>query len=484
MPRFSLVMTTCDRPSLLPAGVRAVLDTRFDDFELIVSDNFSKRHAVEILADIGDKRLRIIRTDRRMPVSDHWEFAWEQVRGEFAMYLGDDNALHPDILNFADRAIRDHDLDVLSWRNCTYFHPDWNIDYGLLPNRGNILGIDAGTTRGLYSCSGAEVLRTYCQQLRLSGCFPCMLNFLFRKSAADLIRKRIGRIFWAPNPDVSSSYLMLGTIPSGRYAYFDGFGAIGGRSRDSNIATLLSRGKQSRRAYDYFEDFCDQDPLPHHNVKVIAISNALAATSSQAVALMPDYFGEYRFDPRMLARRTIEDMYVDRTVPWVDDPAFLAQVDKFINSLSPDDAAELFAYRDECLARLRQAEADGQTGQSCIRNSDEARVPLLDFWRNADAESKRFAWRLFRETGRNPLGRHWVSGVTTYVDMKLYGGRDIADAARNLPRVLANFDKYGDEFMKYHRDIGMLGEPLSLGVADARLPFHVGVPHGTANAAE
>ena len=220
MRRFSIVMTTCDRPNLLAAGVRAMLEMDFDDFELIVSDNFSEEHAADILVGFDDERLRVIRTDRRMPVADHWEWVWEQLRGEFVMYLGDDNALHPDILTFADQAIREHDLDVLSWRACTYFHPDWNVTYGPLPNRGNVLGIDPGTTGKLYRCNAAEVLRAFCQQLRLSGCFPCMLNFLFRKADADAIRQRMGRFFWAPNPDISASYLILGAIRPGSYAYF------------------------------------------------------------------------------------------------------------------------------------------------------------------------------------------------------------------------------------------------------------------------
>ena len=136
MARFSIVLTTTDRPSLLPAGVRAVLETNFDDLELIVSDNFSRMPASEILADVRDKRLRIIRTDRRLTAPDHWEFAWEHVRGEYVMYLGDDNALHPEILAFADRAIRDHDLEILLWRACTYYHPGWDIVFRLAARSG------------------------------------------------------------------------------------------------------------------------------------------------------------------------------------------------------------------------------------------------------------------------------------------------------------------------------------------------------------
>lgn len=465
MVRFSIVVTTTDRPSLLPACVRAALAMNFDDFELIVSDNFSEVPAAEILADVHDKRLRIIRTDRRLALSDHWEFAWEHVRGDYVIYLGDDNALHPQMLAVADRTIRDHDLDILSWRACSYFHPDWNIDYAALPDHGNVLGIDAGTTQQLYRCHGEDVLEHFCRNLRFSGCFPSMLS-LFRTASANMIRERTGRLFWAPCADVSFSYLMLGASRPGAYAFLDAFGAIGGRSRHSNVASLLSRGKASRRAHDYVAEYRGQDMLPRHQPKFVAMSNLLAAAISQAKALMPDYFGRYDFDPVILARRTIDDIYLERTVPWMNDPAFLAEVDQFFSSLPAPAAAEVLAYRDECLAGIWEAEAVSPSATSHVRKSDAARASLRDFWRKADSESKRLAWRLARETRRNPIGRFWVTGATTYVDMSLYGGRDIADAARSLPRVLAHFDRHGEEFADYYRKLGMLGEPL----AAARIP--------------
>jgi glycosyltransferase involved in cell wall biosynthesis len=460
MARFSIVLTTTDRPSLLPAGVRAALGVDFDDFELIVSDNFSRTPAAELLADVTDKRLRIIRTDRRLTAPDHWEFAWEHVHGDYVMYLGDDNALHPEILKFADRAIRDHDLDLLSWRACTYYHPGWDIVFRSLPDRGNVLGLDVGSTGQLYQCHPKAVIEAFCRDLRLSGCFPCMLNFLFRKSLADDIRRRLGRFFWAPNPDITMSYLILGMTRAEGYAFFDGFGAIGGRSKDSNLASLLSRGKSSRRVYDYVAEFRDQDLFPHHQPKFIAVTNSLAATVSQAKTLMPDYFARFDFDPVMLARRSIEDMHVDRTIPWVDDPQFVADFNAFIATLPAPAAAEMTSYRDESRARAEQADAEPPS-EKYVRNADHARVSLVNFMRKASLQEWAIAWRLFRRVRQNPLGRYWVSGGTTYIDMSLYAGRDIADAARDLPHILASFDRTRDAFVNYHRQIGMIGEPIA-----------------------
>jgi Glycosyl transferase family 2 len=459
MTRFSLVLTTTDRPELLLPAVVAAVQSKFDDFEVLVSDNFSKISGAEILTDVKDKRLRIIRTDRRLPASDHWEYAWEHVRGEYVMYLGDDNALHPDILSTADRAIRQYDLDALAWRVGLYYHPDWNIDYGTLPNRGNIVGIDAGTTGQLYRCDADKVIAHYCSHLTLSGCFPCMLNFLFRKSDGDAIRRQAGRLFWPPAPDVCCGFLLMGVARPGHFAFWDGFGGLGGRSRNSNLATQLSRGKATRKFHDYVSEFRGQDIFPLHEPKYVTISNTLAAVVSQARNAMPERFAALDFDRATLARKTIDDIYVSRVVPWMEDPTFLGQVDQFIVSLPPAETAAIEAYRDECRARM-EADNAAQVNGAQVRNRDGARKSIFDLLRSRD---RAFGWRLFRDTGRSPVGRYWTSGGTSYIDMSLYGGSDVADAARLLPRVLATFDRPGDSFAGFYRQLGMLGEELTGG---------------------
>lgn len=229
MPRFTVVMTSVDRPDVLHASVLALLSGSFQDIEVLVSDNHSKVPVTELLADIDDKRLKIIRTDSRLAVSDHWEFAWSHTTGEFVTYLGDKSALHPDILATADKAIHNFDLDIMAWRVCTYFYPDWNVEYGALPNRGNVLFVDSGTTEKLYQCDTREVLDHFCKNLRMYGCFPCMFGYVFRKALADQVHDRCHGIFKGGVPETSSSFIVLGMCRPGKYAFFDAFGAVAGR---------------------------------------------------------------------------------------------------------------------------------------------------------------------------------------------------------------------------------------------------------------
>lgn len=425
MPRFSIVITTVDRPALLGAAIRSVLASRFDDYELIVSDNFSEPSAAAVVSQFSDPRLRSLRTDRRLAMTDHWEFAWEHVRGDFVLYLGDDNALHPDILAYSDRAIAEHDLDLMSWRCSSYFHPDWRISYGNLPDRGNIMTFEPGTTGGLYQAVPAAILRSYCEELRLPGCFPGMINCLFSRVRADEVRRATGKLFWPLAPDVCVAYFMLGMARPGKVALLDGYAAIGGRSQDSNVAAFLTEGRSSKRADDLFSEYGGADYFPHHPVKFRSMSNIFAVTATQAYTLMPERFASWRYSLKTLALRTIDDIHVLRITPWASDPTFVAQFEAFIESLPPPERNEVLAYREQCMAR---------------------QAPVGAPQPRTEANERHSLWRV---------------DASYYLDMAAFGAHDIGDAAAQLPRVMGVLDHASDRFVRHNRALGHVGEALA-----------------------
>jgi len=69
---FSIVIPTCDRANLLDTTLPACLLTNRRDIEVIVSDNFSGPETKEVIRRYqSDPRLRVIRTERRLSMSDH-----------------------------------------------------------------------------------------------------------------------------------------------------------------------------------------------------------------------------------------------------------------------------------------------------------------------------------------------------------------------------------------------------------------------------
>lgn len=93
-PRVSLVLATYDaRPDWLRLAVRGALDD-FDDSELVIVDDGSEVPVDQLLADLGDDRLRIIRTENRgHPAARNTGMA--HARGRFLRFIDDDDLILP-----------------------------------------------------------------------------------------------------------------------------------------------------------------------------------------------------------------------------------------------------------------------------------------------------------------------------------------------------------------------------------------------------
>src|SRR6516225_3284835 len=106
MAKFSIVIPTVDRHYLLEHTLRSYLMMDRSDFEVIVSDNFSSSATKAVVdAHRHDGRLKYYRTDRRMPMPEHWDFAWSKASGRYVLINCDDDGLSASGLVQIDRAI-------------------------------------------------------------------------------------------------------------------------------------------------------------------------------------------------------------------------------------------------------------------------------------------------------------------------------------------------------------------------------------------
>ncbi|WP_375447427.1 glycosyltransferase family 2 protein [uncultured Fibrella sp.] len=77
-------------------ALRSALAQTYSALEIIVSDNQSTNETPAWLATQSDSRLRVVRPDRFLPMVEHFQFAADQARGEWILYLCSDDYLYPD----------------------------------------------------------------------------------------------------------------------------------------------------------------------------------------------------------------------------------------------------------------------------------------------------------------------------------------------------------------------------------------------------
>lgn len=91
-PIISVIITTYNRPDLLPRAINSVLNQTFDNLECIVVDDCSPDSETKTLVQsIDDERLRYIRHDKNRGLSAARNTGIECARGDYIAFLDDDD---------------------------------------------------------------------------------------------------------------------------------------------------------------------------------------------------------------------------------------------------------------------------------------------------------------------------------------------------------------------------------------------------------
>ncbi len=91
----SVVIPTYNRAHLLARAIHSVLTQTFSDFELIVVDDGSTDHTVEVLEGIQDARMRSVRLDRTCGAGRARNAGIQAARGEWIAFLDSDDEWLP-----------------------------------------------------------------------------------------------------------------------------------------------------------------------------------------------------------------------------------------------------------------------------------------------------------------------------------------------------------------------------------------------------
>jgi glycosyltransferase involved in cell wall biosynthesis len=107
--RFSALLPTRNRLEYLRFAVDSVLRQDDPDWELVISDNDSEDDIAGYVASLGDERVRYVRTDAFVPVTENWNNALRHSTGDYVVMLGDDDALLPGYFSAMRRHIERFD---------------------------------------------------------------------------------------------------------------------------------------------------------------------------------------------------------------------------------------------------------------------------------------------------------------------------------------------------------------------------------------
>lgn len=233
-PFFSIIIPTKNRPELLRDAISSVLLQDFDDYELIVSDNFNDERTRKIIQEFSsNKHLNYIRTDREMSMPDHWEFATKKASGFYVMVLTDRSFLRQGSLRDIYNSISNskNEVAVCLW------------DYGHYDEKRKIL-FGEKEKEGVEFIKSKDIIKKYSKTIEYT-LLPLPHRSCYRFDVAEKIRNNIGRLCWPVCPDGTSAILLLAYNDSVMYIprplfFFQGESVSNGNKTQFNSTTYIS----------------------------------------------------------------------------------------------------------------------------------------------------------------------------------------------------------------------------------------------------
>lgn len=208
--KFSVLLPTRNRLDLLSRAIETVRRQDYDDWEIIVSDNFSEEDVAAYTQTLGDSRIKYFRTDKFVPVTDNWNNALDKSDGDYIIMLGDDDCLMKGYFSTLSRLIEKFDApDFIYTDAFLYAYP------GVMP------GVPDGFLR---TYSRREIFQSASEpfwlernkalefakeslNFRVTFDYNMQFSLVSRKLVEEM--KRYGQFYQSPYPDYYASNAMM-----------------------------------------------------------------------------------------------------------------------------------------------------------------------------------------------------------------------------------------------------------------------------------
>jgi glycosyltransferase involved in cell wall biosynthesis len=203
---FSIVIPTRARPDTLRHALRTVMAQTDGDFEVIVHESGEDPATAAAVAEFDDRRIRYFKTGEPVRMTENWERALAHVRGDYVLFIGDDDGLLPDACAVARSILQAHPNDILSWSHglASYYWPRY-FD----PELANWLFASCGEKLDCAVNSSRLLLELFYRFRKTYMDLPMVYNSFVPRSLIERVRRLRGCYFLGSYPDVSSGIVNL-----------------------------------------------------------------------------------------------------------------------------------------------------------------------------------------------------------------------------------------------------------------------------------
>lgn len=246
MEKYTVIIPTRDRAETLEFAIKTCLAQTYQNYEVIVSDNFSSDSTLDVVAKFSDEKLRYINPGRRLSMTENFEFALSHVNEGFVMFIGDDDGLLPDSINYVAEIQKRFNVLAISGQSAEYCWPNFPDT-----SRANFLSWASSKERLELRTSHRWIAR--CLSFREPYTFgmPKLYHGFVHKSVIDKAFSA-GAYFGSMTPDAYSAFATAFFVDNYIFSYKPF--TIGGASGKSNGVSGLEKKGSDNEVTKYLKE--------------------------------------------------------------------------------------------------------------------------------------------------------------------------------------------------------------------------------------
>lgn len=125
--KMSIVIPTKSCSYTLRDTLRTCLNQRFQDYEVVVSDNSEEGYmdTYNLVQELNNDKIKYYKVPYPLSLAKSFEYAYLRARGEFIFSIGADDGLLPYALEYMNNALNEYpNENVLLWQRLFYVWPE------------------------------------------------------------------------------------------------------------------------------------------------------------------------------------------------------------------------------------------------------------------------------------------------------------------------------------------------------------------------
>jgi glycosyltransferase involved in cell wall biosynthesis len=138
-PKYSIIIPTYNVETYLPTCIETIISQGYSDYELIISDDHSTDGTHTFLETLEHPNISIVYPPELLSMTEHWEWALFHAKGEWQIFVGQDDGVQPYFFKLADKLTNEAKEKGLRtimssrayffWQGCEYVYGDIAVGY-------------------------------------------------------------------------------------------------------------------------------------------------------------------------------------------------------------------------------------------------------------------------------------------------------------------------------------------------------------------